>query len=91
MFTPDSFVRVTSPDISPPVDSNPWAPFKTREDFEFAELMLKGGMPKAQINALISLFHKCIEKGKGSLTFLNHSEMQKTLDIASERLPKVCL
>ena len=91
-FTPeDFFIRAASLAANPSADSNPWAPFRTREDFEFAELVLNAGMPKGQVNALIRLFHKCIENGRESFTFSNYNEMQKTLAVASERLPKVFL
>jgi len=87
----EDFVRV-APEHTPlaPPDPDPWTPFNTREDFEFAELALETGMSKAQVNRMIDLFHKCIEK-KGRFTLSNHAEMRKTLEAASERLPKVCL
>lgn len=71
------------------VDPEPWAPFRTREDFEFAELMLEAGMTKAQVEQMIKLVHKCIEKGNGSFTISNHKDMSDMFDIASNRLTKV--
>lgn len=89
-FAFEDFVRV-APDSPPyPVDLDPWVPFNSREDFEFAELALATGMSKAQVNAMIDLFHKCIKK-EGSFTLSNYAEMHKKLALASERLPKVCL
>ena len=81
----------TPPVAVPPVEPEPWLPFKTREDFEFAEIALATAMTKAQINATIDLLHKCIDKGKGSFTLSSHDDMRRTLKVASERLPKVCL
>lgn len=72
-----------------PADPEPWLPFKTRQDFEFAEIALGTGMSRDQINALIRLFRKCLEIGKESFTFLNYDDMHNTQTLASERLPKV--
>jgi len=76
---------------STPTDFEPWAPFKTREDFEFAALMQDAGMSKAQVNKLIGLFHRCVEGGKGSFMLSSYDEMHDILTLASEQLPKVCL
>ena len=75
----------------PPEDPEPWAPFKTRADFEFAALAQDTGMSKAQVNTLIGLFHRCIESGKGYFMISSHDEMCDTLKVASEQLPKVSL
>jgi hypothetical protein len=69
-------------------ESEPWAPFRTREDFEFAELMLDSNLSKGQIDALVKLFHKCI-KGDGKFTISSHKNMSDTFNIASNRLTKV--
>lgn len=72
-----------------PPDPEPWLPFKTRQDFEFAEIVLDTGMSQDQISALIRLFRKCLEIGEESFTFLNYKDMRSTQTLASERLPKV--
>ena len=69
-------------------EPEPWAPFRTREDLEFAELALEAGMTRGQVNAMIKLFHKCI-KGDGSFTISNHKDMADTFEKASNRLAKV--
>ena len=74
-----------------PPDPEPWLPSKTRQDFEFAEIVLDTGMSQDQINALICLFWKCLEIGEESFTFLNYKDMRSTQTLASERLPKVFL
>ena len=76
---------------TPPADPEPWAPFKTREDFEFTTFVQDAGMLKAQVNKLIDLLHRCVEGGKDSFTLSSHGEMHDTLALASEQLPKVCL
>lgn len=89
VFSLDAYQSIP-PVVTPPVEPEPWLPFKTREDFEFAEIALDSAMTKAQIDATINLLHRCIDKGKGSFTLSNHQEMRKTLKTAAERLPKVC-
>lgn len=67
VVTLEDFVRATPLDSTHPIDPEPWAPFRTRQDFEFAELALETGMSKAKVNALIKLFHKCIKMVSGPL------------------------
>ncbi|KAF9789425.1 hypothetical protein BJ322DRAFT_990294, partial [Thelephora terrestris] len=88
-FTLEEFQRACS-DVqhTHPADPEPWLPFNTREDFEFAEIAQQSRLSKGQINALIRLFRKCIDIGKEAFTFSNFNDMQKTLTLASERLPK---
>jgi hypothetical protein len=74
---------------SAPVDPEPWLPFQTREDFEFAEIALETGMTRKQVDALIKLFHRCIKKGEGSFTISSHKNMADTFKIAANRLTKV--
>src|ERR1700679_3084471 len=74
----------------PPNDPEPWLPFKTRADFEFAALVQEAKMSKGQINSLIRLFNRCIKNEMDPFTLSSCDEMHKTLKVASERLPKVC-
>lgn len=76
-------------ETSATVEPEPWAPFQTRQDFEFAEIALESGMTKKQTNAMIKLFHKCIEMGNGSFTILDQEDLASTFDIAANRLTKV--
>lgn len=50
-----NFQDLDSVDI--PVDPEPWKPFRSRLDFELAELILDTHMNKNQTNELISLIH----------------------------------
>ena len=88
VFSFDDY-QSTPPVVTPPVEPEPWLPFKTREDFEFAEIALATAMTKAQVDATINLLHRCVKKGMGSFTLSNHDEMRKTLRAAADRLPKV--
>ncbi|KAF9648124.1 hypothetical protein BDM02DRAFT_3096981 [Thelephora ganbajun] len=78
------------PGASATSEPEPWAPFQTREDFEFAEIVLEAGMTGEQIDAFIKLIHRCAEKGsEGSFTISNYKDMEDMLDVASNRLAKV--
>ena len=77
-----------APEGSTIVEPEPWAPFRTREDFEFAEAVLDAGMNKKQMAALIKLFHKCI-KGDGSFTISSPKDLLDMLNVAGNRLTKV--
>jgi hypothetical protein len=91
-FTFEEFGRAASPVATPhPPDPEPWLPFKTREDFEFAALAHEAGMSRKQVTKWINLFQRCLNIGKGSFTFSSFGEMRKTVLLASERLPKVGL
>ena len=86
-FKVDKYRR-SIPNTRTTLEPEPWAPFRTREDFEFAEIALETGMTRGQVNALIKLFHKCIKR-EGSFTLANHKDMVDTLKVASNRLAKV--
>ena len=73
VFSFDTYQSIL-PTVTPPVDSKPWLPFKTREDFEFSEIALDTAMTKAQVDAMIDLPHRCI-KGKGKFTLSNCDKM----------------
>ena len=83
-LTFEEFTTVAPVGVSPPpAGHEPWAPFRTREDFEFAELTRDTRMTRAQVDTLIGLFRRCIENGKDSFTLLSYNEMRKTLEVAS--------
>ena len=86
-FKPDEY-RQSVPDCNATSEPEPWAPFRTREDFEFAEMVLEAGMTRGQVKALIKLFHKCLKK-EGSFTISKYKEMEETFKVASNRLAKV--
>ena len=89
IFEPDQYCKsVPDSDCNAMSEPEPWAPFKTREDFEFAEMVLEAGMTRGQVKALIKLFHKCIKK-EGSFTISKYKDMENTFKVASNRLAKV--
>ncbi|KAH9170356.1 hypothetical protein EDB89DRAFT_1853558, partial [Lactarius sanguifluus] len=72
---------------SPPAGSaEPWLPFfNTREDFEFAEILMESHMNKVQSERLIKLVKLCLNR-KGTLTFSNYSDLQTAWDRAASQL-----
>ncbi|KAG2133599.1 uncharacterized protein EDB93DRAFT_1093239, partial [Suillus bovinus] len=51
------------------VDEEPWRPFCSHSDFEFAEIALNAALNKSQINALLALIG-CISRGESQGNFL---------------------
>lgn len=66
----------TRPAPQPKIDNEPWSPFRTRLDFEVAELALNTHMNKGHINVLFALIRKCI-KNPDDLTLRTASEVEK--------------
>ncbi|EDQ99267.1 uncharacterized protein LACBIDRAFT_335192 [Laccaria bicolor S238N-H82] len=58
-----------------PVDPEPWRPFRSRLDFEIAELILNTHMNKSQTNQLLSLIHQCIQR-PSEFTLENSTDLE---------------
>jgi hypothetical protein len=69
-------------------NDEPWLPFRTRADFEFAELALDAALNKEQTDTLIKLFHRCIN-GQSSFTLENHAELSTIWEQAADKLTPV--
>lgn len=79
---PDKFFRFheyTDVRTPTPVVPNqvPWKPFRTRIDFELAELMLDARMNTKQSASLLSLIHRCV-KDPESFTIKNTNDLKDT-------------
>jgi len=83
----DYFERTSKP-VSPPEDSEPWRPFRSRADFEFAKLALEAALTQGQVEQLIQLFGKCIQ-GEDSFNLKSHQDLRETWDAASLLLTPV--
>ncbi|KAG1842596.1 hypothetical protein F4604DRAFT_1689833 [Suillus subluteus] len=73
--------------LVPPPDGQPWSPFKSRLEFEIAEIMLEVGFNNQQTDRLIKLCHRCAV-GKEKLTFKNHKDIHNVWEAASHRITK---
>jgi hypothetical protein len=64
-------------------------PFRTRLDFEIAELILDSALNKEQTNRLISLLNRCAGPTE-NFTIRNQDELLKFWDLASNKCINVC-
>ncbi|KAJ3505987.1 hypothetical protein NLJ89_g7124 [Agrocybe chaxingu] len=70
-------------DLDPSLDKQPWRPFATRLDFEFAEVFLDSHMNQRQIDTLISLVRQ--SKADGSVfTLTGATDLTKIWDVAQK-------
>ena len=60
-----------------PTEKNPWRPFRTRIDFEIAELILATHMNKDQTTTFLELLHKIAANPK-CFTIENKNELDNT-------------
>lgn len=74
---------------SPP-DDNPWRPFRSREDFEFAELVHDASLNRPQIERFIKLI-QCCQDAPGAFTFRKYSDLKDSLESASRILTPVTI
>ena len=73
-----------------PPDEEPWLPFHSRQDFEFAEIVHGAAMNQSQIKALIKLIHHC-QENPGSFTLKDYDEVKKSWERASNLLTGVSI
>jgi len=55
---------------------NLWRPFKTRSEFEFAEVAINASLTKKQVDALIQLMQRCI-RGEDSFNIRDYDHLRK--------------
>lgn len=83
-----SFIDESDPTVPP--DDEPWRPFRSREDFEFAELVNDASLNQNQIKKFIKLIQRCQNK-PGAFTFQNYSDLESTLADSSKLLTPVTM
>ncbi|EGO31125.1 hypothetical protein SERLADRAFT_432782 [Serpula lacrymans var. lacrymans S7.9] len=63
------------------LEIKPWAPFRNRADFEYAETAVKGLLSKAIVNTqLYGIHHGWADNT--NITFRNYADIEKTLQVA---------
>ncbi|EGO19929.1 hypothetical protein SERLADRAFT_373989 [Serpula lacrymans var. lacrymans S7.9] len=67
------------------INSKPWSPFRSRTDFEFAEIALEAALNKDQITRLINLIQWCGKK-PDSFTLKSHTELCEAWKAAAHDL-----
>ena len=79
-----------TPELTEPPDDEPWRPFRSREDFEFAELIHDAALNQPQIDRLIKLIRRC-QDTPGSFTLRNHKDLKDLQENASKLLTPVTI
>ncbi|KAI5982871.1 hypothetical protein EDD15DRAFT_2179824, partial [Pisolithus albus] len=69
----------------PNLSTDPWYPFRSRLDFEFAELALEAALSKEQINCFLKLI-KSARCGRDSFTLNKYADLRSTWRAASHRM-----
>lgn len=77
----------SSPDAGP--KGQPWAPFRSRAEFEFAEIALDAALSNHHVDALIDIIHTLI-KGDSAFELKNNNDIRNLWDIASSTITAVC-
>jgi hypothetical protein len=78
-------------DIPPPPNTSskaPWTPFKSRADFEFAEIALQAALNQNQVDRLLKIFERCAS-GKDKLNLKNNKEIREIWSDASALISTV--
>lgn len=90
ILDPEEFKWLSSGDNQPttPLDDTPWLPFRSREDFEFAELAHTAALNKGQIDRLVKFIKKC-EMNPGSFTFEGFQDVESSWKDADKLLTPV--
>ena len=83
----DSLNHHSDPIVAP-ADDQPWQPFSTREDFDFAELIHDAKLNRKQTERLIKLIQRC-QDAPGSFTLQKYNDLQKVLSRAANLLTQV--
>ena len=80
----------SDPEPTEPPDDEPWRPFHSREEFEFAELVHDAALNRPQIERLMKLIN-CCQDTPGAFTFRNYGDLKDSLESASKLLTPVCI
>ncbi|KAI6094690.1 hypothetical protein EDD16DRAFT_1783795 [Pisolithus croceorrhizus] len=80
-FARGHWPRAYKPDVS----TDPWYPFRSRLDFEFAELALEAALNKEQVNRLLRLM-KSIRSAGEVFTLNEYNDLQSTWRAASHHM-----
>ncbi|KAF7967708.1 hypothetical protein HWV62_33335 [Athelia sp. TMB] len=81
----DEYGREETTSSTRSIDETPWAPFfRTRLDFELAEVMQEAALNREQISRLISLIHQArLHKDGEGFTITSYSDLKSSWDNAA--------
>lgn len=93
-FGPEEYKASLRDDSGPtgPPDDEPWRPFRTRKDFEFAEQVNDAALNRPQTEKLIKFVRSCQGDDRTDLfTIRNYSDLKDSLENASKLLTPVIM
>lgn len=71
----ENFIRGPSETEFAPYTHSPWLPFASRGDFEFADFAHDAALNQTQINTLLKLIHRYIDRTE-TLSFTTYSQLE---------------
>ncbi|KAL7278666.1 hypothetical protein ACG7TL_007667 [Trametes sanguinea] len=81
----EEFQRYHAPQADPPLERQPWFPYRSRTDFEFAKFILDASLSRKEVDRLLKLIH-CVREGKDQLSFHSYTDIQKGWAAVSTKL-----
>ncbi|KAG1738384.1 uncharacterized protein EDB91DRAFT_1237752 [Suillus paluster] len=72
---------------TPEPDAQPWRPFKSRLEFDIAEITLEAALNNAQTDHLLDICRRCARQSE-KFTFQNHKDIRAKWDAASQHFTK---
>ncbi|KAJ7581540.1 hypothetical protein C8J56DRAFT_1057519 [Mycena floridula] len=69
---------------NPELDTKPWAPFRSLEDFEYMETAIQSLLSKSMVDIQLASIHGHWSKSGSTLTLKNHKDMEKSLAAARQ-------
>jgi hypothetical protein len=75
-------------DPTGPLDGEPWHPFSSREDFEFAELVHAAKLSQPLVEKMIGLIQRC-QEAPGSFTINSFKDLKRVSERADKLLTEV--
>ena len=81
--------NTSEPQASEKHDQEPFYPFATRLDFQFAEVALAAHLSRSQTEAMLNIIKEAVE-GKSAFTLSSFSQLQKTWAEAEKMHTAVC-
>lgn len=88
----DAFGDYNSSKPAPPpfTEPDPWKPFRSKTEFEFADIVLQAALTRTQINQLLKVVHTLMAE-RPEFHLKTHSDLQDLWEVASERLTGVSM
>ncbi|KAG2123848.1 hypothetical protein DEU56DRAFT_873379 [Suillus clintonianus] len=75
----------THPEEQLPINEEPWRPFVSHGNFEFAEIALDAALNKSQINGLLALI-SCISRGETQMMLKNDADLCKAWEHVTDQV-----